>query len=94
MVLNTPGDADRLNRWRGCCIALGSRRAVDVALHRLVKRGAIRRIARGAVAVLAEGTVEHRSGVTHLVVRRMTDLGGELAALAGGAMPQQSRDVR
>jgi hypothetical protein len=28
-------------------LALGSRRAVDVALHRLVKRGAIRRIARG-----------------------------------------------
>jgi error-prone DNA polymerase len=54
----------------------------------------IRRIARGAVAVLAEGTVEHRSGVTHLVVRRMTDLGGELAALAGGAIPQQSRDFR
>jgi error-prone DNA polymerase len=54
----------------------------------------IRRIARGAMAVLAEGTVEHRSGVTHLVVRRMTDLGGELAALAGGAMPQQSRDFR
>jgi hypothetical protein len=46
------------------------------------------------MAVLAEGTVEHRSGVTHLVVRRMTDLGGELAALAGGAMPQQSRDFR
>ena len=54
----------------------------------------IRRIARGAMAVLAEGTVEHRSGVTHLVVRRMTDLGGELAALAGGAIPQQSRDFR
>jgi error-prone DNA polymerase len=54
----------------------------------------IRRIARGAVAVLAEGTVEHRSGVTHLVVRRMTDLGDELAALAGGAIPQQSRDFR
>jgi len=28
-------------------LALGSRRAVDVALHRLVKRGAVRRIARG-----------------------------------------------
>jgi error-prone DNA polymerase len=54
----------------------------------------IRRIARGAMAVLAEGTVEHRSGVTHLVVRRMTDLGGELAALAGGAIQQQSRDFR
>ena len=54
----------------------------------------IRRIARGAMAVRAEGTVEHRSGVTHLVVRRMTDLGGELAALAGGAIPQQSRDFR
>ena len=54
----------------------------------------IRRVARGAMAVLAEGTVEHRSGVTHLVVRRMTDLGGELAALAGGAIPQQSRDFR
>jgi error-prone DNA polymerase len=54
----------------------------------------MRRIARGAMAVLVEGSVEHRSGVTHLLVRRMTDLGGELAALAGGAIPQPSRDFR
>jgi hypothetical protein len=54
----------------------------------------MRRIARGAMAVLVEGSVEHRSGVTHLLVRRMTDLGGELEALAGGAIPQPSRDFR
>jgi error-prone DNA polymerase len=55
----------------------------------------MRRVARGSMAVLAEGAVEHRSGVTHLVVRRMTDLGGELAALAGGgAIPRSSRDFR
>ena len=54
----------------------------------------MRRVARGAMAVLAEGTVEHRSGVTHLVVRRMTDLGGELESLAGGGITQRSRDFR
>jgi error-prone DNA polymerase len=54
----------------------------------------MRRIARGAMAVLVEGSVEHRSGVTHLLVRRMTDLGGELEALAGGAIPQPSRNFR
>ncbi|NBQ13606.1 MAG: error-prone DNA polymerase, partial [Proteobacteria bacterium] len=54
----------------------------------------MRRVARGAMAVVAEGTVEHRSGVTHLVVRRMTDLGGELESLAGGGITQRSRDFR
>jgi len=54
----------------------------------------MRRVARGAMAVLAEGTVEHRSGVTHLLVRRMTDLGGELESLAGGGITQRSRDFR
>ena len=54
----------------------------------------MRRVARGAMAVLAEGTVEHRSGVTHLLVRRMTDLGGELESLAGGGITQRARDFR
>jgi hypothetical protein len=45
--------------------------------------------------VLAEGTVEHRSGVTHLIVRSMRDLGGELAAMADGqGIRQPARDFR
>jgi len=53
-----------------------------------------RAVARRAHAVLAEGTVEHRSGVTHLLVRRLRDVGGELAAEAGGRLAQPSRDFR
>jgi error-prone DNA polymerase len=55
----------------------------------------IREVARNATAVLAEGTVEHRSGVTHLIVRSMRDLGGELAAMADGqGIRQPARDFR
>jgi len=55
----------------------------------------IREVARNATAVLAEGTVEHRSGVTHLIVRSMRDLGGELAAMAEGqGIRQPARDFR
>jgi error-prone DNA polymerase len=50
--------------------------------------------ARHAAAVLAEGLVEHRSGVTHLLVRRLQDLGHELRACAGGRIAQPSRDFR
>jgi error-prone DNA polymerase len=54
-----------------------------------------RRIGRHAGAILAEGRVEHRDGVTHLLVRRMVDLGPELARLAEGDAPaQRSRDFR
>jgi error-prone DNA polymerase len=55
----------------------------------------MRAVARSATAVLAEGRVEHRSGVTHLLVRRMRDLGPELAAHADGErLAQRSRDFR
>jgi error-prone DNA polymerase len=54
-----------------------------------------RRIGRHAGAILAEGRVEHRDGVTHLLVRRMADLGPELARRADGTAPaQRSRDFR
>ncbi len=54
-----------------------------------------RRIGRHAGAILAEGQVEHRDGVTHLLVRRMADLGPELARRADGTAPaQRSRDFR
>ena len=39
-----------------------------------------RRAARHAAAILAEGRVESRQGVTHLLVRRVTDLGDVFAA--------------
>ncbi|MFM1936111.1 MAG: hypothetical protein RI990_1070 [Planctomycetota bacterium] len=42
-----------------------------------------RRIIRHAGAMVAEGRVEHRRGVTHLVVRRVHDLGPEIASAAG-----------
>jgi error-prone DNA polymerase len=55
----------------------------------------VRSFARDATALFAEGRVEHRSGVTHLVVRRMADIGDELAAIASGeAIAQRSRDFR
>ncbi|RLS46009.1 MAG: PHP domain-containing protein [Planctomycetota bacterium] len=54
-----------------------------------------RTIARHASALLAEGTVEHRSGVTHLLVRRVTDLTDELSHMArGDHIAQRSRDFR
>jgi error-prone DNA polymerase len=53
----------------------------------------LRRVARHAAAVLAEGRVESRSGVTHLVVRRLTDLGDVFAA-PGRAVAPPSRDFR
>jgi error-prone DNA polymerase len=54
----------------------------------------VRTVARAARAVLAEGTVEQRSSVTHLLVRRMRDLGPELAHAAGSTIPQPTRDGR
>lgn len=55
----------------------------------------VRTIVRHATTLLAEGTVEHRSGVTHLVVRRITDLSEELHQLAmGDRIAQSSRDFR
>ena len=55
----------------------------------------VRAIVRHATTLLAEGTVEHRSGVTHLVVRRITDLSEELNQLAmGDHIAQSSRDFR
>ena len=42
-----------------------------------------RRVIRHAGAMVAEGRVEHRRGVTHLLVRRVHDLGPEIAAAAG-----------
>ena len=53
----------------------------------------VRAIVRNATALLAEGTVEHRSGVTHLVVRRITDLTNDLSQMAmGDLIAQPSRD--
>jgi phosphoenolpyruvate synthase/pyruvate phosphate dikinase len=50
---------------------------------------------KGTGTILAEGRVEHRDGVTHLLVRRMADLGPELARRADGTAPaQRSRDFR
>jgi hypothetical protein len=50
---------------------------------------------RHATTLLAEGTVEHRSGVTHLIVRRITNLSEELSQMAmGDHIAQQSRDFR
>jgi error-prone DNA polymerase len=46
-----------------------------------------RMVARHASALVAEGRVEHRSGVTHLIVRRLVDLGPDLARAAEGAAP-------
>jgi len=46
-----------------------------------------RAVARHASALVAEGRVEHRSGVTHLIVRRLMDLGPDLARAAEGAAP-------
>jgi error-prone DNA polymerase len=55
----------------------------------------VRSVGRSATAVLAEGRVEHRSGVTHLLVVRLRDLGPELARAADGAgLRQPSRDFR
>lgn len=55
----------------------------------------VRSIVRHATTLLAEGTVEHRSGVTHLIVRRITDLSEELNQLAmGDHIAQRSRDFR
>ena len=55
----------------------------------------VRNIVRHATTLLAEGTVEHRSGVTHLLVRRITDLSEELSQLAmGDHIAQSSRDFR
>ncbi len=54
----------------------------------------VRTVARSARAVLAEGMVEQRSSVTHLLVRRMRDLGPELAQAAGATISQPSRDFR
>jgi error-prone DNA polymerase len=55
----------------------------------------VRSIVRHATTLLAEGTVEHRSGVTHLIVRRITDLSEELSQMAmGDHIAQQSRDFR
>jgi hypothetical protein len=52
-------------------------------------------VGRTATAVLARGRVEQRSGVTHLLVSGLDDLGPQLAAHAGGAaVPQRSRDFR
>jgi error-prone DNA polymerase len=52
----------------------------------------LRAVARGAGAVLAHGRVEHRSGVTHLLVSRMEDLGPWFAeAAGGGARPSRPR---
>ena len=55
----------------------------------------VRTIVRHATTILAEGTVEHRSGVTHLIVRRITDLSEELSQMAmGDHIAQSSRDFR
>jgi error-prone DNA polymerase len=55
----------------------------------------VRSIVRHATTLLAEGTVEHRSGVTHLIVRRITNLSEELSQMAmGDHIAQQSRDFR
>jgi error-prone DNA polymerase len=55
----------------------------------------VRTIVRHATTLLAEGTVEHRAGVTHLLVRRITDLSEELNQLAmGDHIAQSSRDFR
>jgi error-prone DNA polymerase len=55
----------------------------------------VRSIVRHATTLLAEGTVEHRSGVIHLIVRRITDLSEELSQMAmGDHIAQQSRDFR
>jgi len=55
----------------------------------------VRAVVRHATALMAEGTVEHRSGVTHLLVRRITDLTDELSEMAmGDPIAQQSRDFR
>jgi hypothetical protein len=52
-------------------------------------------VGRTATAVLARGRVEQRSGVTHLLVSGLDDLGPQLAEHAGGtAVPQRSRDFR
>jgi error-prone DNA polymerase len=64
----------------------------------VIRPRAWRRVAgvgRTATAVLARGRVEQRSGVTHLLVSGLDDLGPQLAAHAGGAaVPQRSRDFR
>ena len=74
-------------------LALGSRRAVDVALHRLVKRGAVRRIARGiydlprthralgalARAYMAKGAIADAVGVW----RRMIEACGPMVNREG-----------
>lgn len=53
----------------------------------------VRAIVRNATALLAEGTVEYRSGVTHLLVRRITDLTNDLSQMAmGDLIAQPSRD--
>ena len=54
-----------------------------------------RAVARHASALVAEGRVEHRSGVTHLIVRSLADLGPDLARAAEGeAVARRSRDFR
>ena len=50
-----------------------------------------RRTARHAVALLVQGRVEHRSGVTHLIARRLVDLTQALGR-AGSPLASQSRD--
>jgi error-prone DNA polymerase len=52
-----------------------------------------RRAARHAAAVLAEGRVESRSGVTHLLVRRVIDLGDVFAA-DGASVAPPARNFR
>jgi len=55
----------------------------------------VRSVGRSATAVLAEGRVEHRSGVTHLLVARLRDLGPDIARHAGdGGIKQRQRDFR
>jgi error-prone DNA polymerase len=54
----------------------------------------VRAVARGARAVMAQGRVEHRSGVTHLVARRLIDLGPELERAAGRGIAQPAREFR
>jgi error-prone DNA polymerase len=54
-----------------------------------------RAVARHASALVAEGRVEHRSGVTHLIVRSLADLGPDLARAAeGDAVARRSRNFR
>ena len=52
----------------------------------------LRAVARGSGAVLATGRVEHRSGVTHLLVTSMEDLGPWFAG--AGAHPERPGDFR